>query len=263
VPDPVRSASPPLIEGSPVVGATLVSSIGDWAGTTPIVLTRRWQRCDPTGCADITGAYSDIYVVQAADLSKSIRLVVHATDDGGAATAASVLLGPVTTGAVPPPPTASVAGASSALGPTALSAAFNAPRSASLSRALAGRLKVRAGCTGPCRLLVRLRPSKAAARKWHVPRTIAAGKRTPLAAGAVTIRPRFAKKTRARLPGQEAPGRAHRRCARRRREAREPAPLQGHPCSPEQHVLHERPEHRPALSADILSRMAAWRAGQG
>jgi hypothetical protein len=198
VPTPPFASSPPLIAGTPVLGATLVSTIGNWNGTFPIMLSRRWQRCDPSACTDIAGATSDTYQVQTADLSKSIRLVVLASNEAGTVTAASAFVGPVTGGApaTASPPRASTAGTSTA--PTVL-AAFNGLRRDSLVTALAGRYNVLAACTGPCRLRARLVTSKAVARKWRVPRTIAAGTRNLIAAGKATVRPKFAEKTRKRL----------------------------------------------------------------
>lgn len=198
VPIPVTNAVRPLIEGTPTVGATLVSAIGDWNGSIPIMLSRRWQRCDASGCTDIPNATFDTYVVQAADLSKSIRLLVRAANDGGAATATSNVLGPVTAGTAPPPPPPPPPVVASAPAASVL-AAFNTARRADLRKTLAGKMKMLAECTGPCRLRVRLKASKATARKWRVPRILATGRRNLIAAGRATVRPRFSAKTQRRL----------------------------------------------------------------
>jgi hypothetical protein len=196
---PVSNVAPPQITGAPVVGNTLVGSLGRWSGTPPFLITRRWQRCpgDEGTCADVPGRVSDVYTLGAADAGNRIRVIVRAANDAGDASAASALSGPVTPpsagGSGPPPPAAAPAS-------TALTGSFDGrPRRADLTRALGRRLKIRARCSGPCRIAVRLSVSKSVARKWRVPRTVAVGRRALAAAGTGIVRPRFLKTTRVRL----------------------------------------------------------------
>ena len=48
-----------------------------WAGTEPIAYTYQWQRCDASGgnCGSVAGATNRTYVVTAADVSRSVRVI--------------------------------------------------------------------------------------------------------------------------------------------------------------------------------------------
>ncbi len=101
---PVNTALP-TISGTPQHGQTLTASDGTWTGTTPITFTYQWRRCDAAGanCADISGATSQTYVVQQADVTSpasTIRVVVTATNTAGSASATSAQTSSVT--AAPP-----------------------------------------------------------------------------------------------------------------------------------------------------------------
>src|SRR5581483_11647622 len=57
----------------------------------PTSFTYQWRRCDSAGatCADIAGATAQTYVLQAADIGTTLRVVVTGTNAGGSASATS------------------------------------------------------------------------------------------------------------------------------------------------------------------------------
>jgi hypothetical protein len=87
---PVNTAAP-TISGTPEQGQTLTAEPGTWTGTAPISYGYQWRRCDADGaaCADIAGAAGAGYGVAAADVGRTLRVAVTATNDAGAATATS------------------------------------------------------------------------------------------------------------------------------------------------------------------------------
>ena len=90
-------ASPPVNVGLPTVtgtvrqGATLTATPGAWSGAITITYSYEWQRCDVngTGCAAIGGATATTYVLVAADVGNTIRVLVVATNSDGSAQAYS------------------------------------------------------------------------------------------------------------------------------------------------------------------------------
>ena len=103
VASPPSLKSPPQISGAAEVGATLSASPGIWSGSGPITYAYRWLRCDASGgaCNDIAGASNPTYVVAAADLGASIRVVVTAVNAAGQASATAANTAVVV---VPSPP---------------------------------------------------------------------------------------------------------------------------------------------------------------
>jgi hypothetical protein len=87
-----QNTAPPTITGSPVEGQTLAASTGTWSGDQPITYAYQWQRCDANGgaCQNISGATNQNYVVTAADVGRTLRVAVTATNASGSATASSV-----------------------------------------------------------------------------------------------------------------------------------------------------------------------------
>src|SRR5687767_3381636 len=85
----------PTISGTLRENETLTASPGVWSGTEPISYTYQWQRCDANGgnCASIAGATNRTYVVTAADVSRSVRVIVTARNAGGARAATSAPTG--------------------------------------------------------------------------------------------------------------------------------------------------------------------------
>lgn len=82
---------PPSISGTAREGETLTANPGSWSGTTPIEITYQWQRCDANGgnCSNISGATARTYALTAADVGKSVRVVVQAKNEAGTGTLAS------------------------------------------------------------------------------------------------------------------------------------------------------------------------------
>ena len=80
----------PVVTGPAVRGQTLSASFGVWAGS-PVSFGYQWRRCDGAGasCADIGGATTQSYVLQAADVGKTLRVVVTATNAAGSTPATS------------------------------------------------------------------------------------------------------------------------------------------------------------------------------
>ena len=87
----------PSISGTAREGQTLTTSTGSWTGTGTIAYTYQWQRCDASGstCANIAGATTNTYVLQAADVGKTVAVAVTATDTTGSATVYSAAAGPI------------------------------------------------------------------------------------------------------------------------------------------------------------------------
>jgi sugar lactone lactonase YvrE len=88
---PPANTTSPGISGEFVEGGTLSASTGVWTGTSPISYSYQWQSCDESGgeCADISGATGSSYAVGHADVGKTLRVLVTASNVAGSATAAS------------------------------------------------------------------------------------------------------------------------------------------------------------------------------
>ena len=108
-----RNTSPPAISGSTQEGSTLTVSNGEWSGAAPIGYSYQWLRCDSAGatCATVAGATAQTYVLAGADVGRTMRAWVSASNAYGSAfaeTAATAVVTPRST-ATPPsstsPPT--------------------------------------------------------------------------------------------------------------------------------------------------------------
>jgi hypothetical protein len=90
-PTPPVNTSPPIISGTPQDGQTLTASTGSWSGTQPITYGYQWQRCDSGGanCVAIAGATGPTYLATSADVGRTLRVVVTATNSAGSASATS------------------------------------------------------------------------------------------------------------------------------------------------------------------------------
>ena len=97
-----ESSERPEISGSQQEGSVLTGSDGTWTGAPS--LSRRWLRCDAAGAAgaDIPGATSATYRLGGADLGRTLRLRVTATNAGGTAERDSAPTGTIV--ALPPVP---------------------------------------------------------------------------------------------------------------------------------------------------------------
>ena len=90
----------PAISGTAKDGQTLTSTTGTWSGS-PTSYTRAWQRCDSAGanCVVISGATATTYLATSADVGKTIRVKVTATNSSGSGNAASAASAVVTAAA--------------------------------------------------------------------------------------------------------------------------------------------------------------------
>lgn len=104
LPAPVNTASP-AIGGQAVQGGKLTASTGSWSNS-PISYAYQWEDCNSAGasCTAISGATGSSYVLVSADVGKTVRVVVTATNSPGSASAASAASAVVS--APTPPPTA-------------------------------------------------------------------------------------------------------------------------------------------------------------
>ncbi len=93
-PPPPSNTATPVVSGTTQQGQTLSTTNGAW-NNNPTAYTYQWQRCSGS-CSDISGATSQSYVLQAADVGQTIDVVVTATNAGGSASATSQGVGPVT-----------------------------------------------------------------------------------------------------------------------------------------------------------------------
>ena len=79
-------------------GATLVGTDGGWAGSQPMSLAYRWERCKtPSPCVAVAGVAAPAYMLTAADVGFALRLVVSASNGAGTVSQASALTGVVGT----------------------------------------------------------------------------------------------------------------------------------------------------------------------
>jgi hypothetical protein len=85
VPPAPTNTAPPTISGTAQQGKTLTESHGTWTGE-PTGFTYQWLRCngEGTGCAAITGATAQSYVLRAADVEHTLRVQETASNAGGA-----------------------------------------------------------------------------------------------------------------------------------------------------------------------------------
>lgn len=77
-------------------GATLTSTDGGWAGSAPMSLAYRWERCR-TACVAVPAAAGPTYMLTTTDVGFALRLVVTATNGAGSTSQASPLTGVVGT----------------------------------------------------------------------------------------------------------------------------------------------------------------------
>jgi len=95
--------TPPTIAGSAVLGQTLTATSGSWSNS-PTTYTYQWQRCNAdgtTGCGSISGATGSAYTVVNADVGKTLRVIVNASNADGGSQATSAPT-PVVTASAPP-----------------------------------------------------------------------------------------------------------------------------------------------------------------
>jgi hypothetical protein len=94
-PAPANTALP-TISGTPEQGKTLTASTGSWSND-PTSYAYQWQDCaTASSCSNISGATSSTYTLQSTDVSKTIDVVVTATNAGGSTPATSAQTATVT-----------------------------------------------------------------------------------------------------------------------------------------------------------------------
>jgi hypothetical protein len=80
-----ENTSRPSVEGNPNPDETLTALPGSWSGVEPILYGYQWQVCNELGedCASIGEATHGTYTLSEADIGRTIRVEVTATDSAG------------------------------------------------------------------------------------------------------------------------------------------------------------------------------------
>ncbi len=102
---PPRISKPPVIAGTPQVGATLTAQGADWDPRGRTTATWQWLRCDTAdqrSCVEIDRATATSYTVTSADLGKRLRVLLVVRNEDGVAWS---LTGPTAAVTAPPPET--------------------------------------------------------------------------------------------------------------------------------------------------------------
>ena len=101
------NASPPSVFGNAQQGQTLTSATDGWTGSTPITLSYQWQDCAAGGgsCGPIDGATSASYLLGSADVGRTVRLVVTATNSAGSSSFTSLATATIAASSAIPTPT--------------------------------------------------------------------------------------------------------------------------------------------------------------
>jgi hypothetical protein len=91
------NTSVPVVSGTPAYSSTLSTNNGTW-NSSPTSYSYQWQDCNPSGtsCANIPGATSSTYTLQASDVGDTVRSVVTATSLSGSGSASSAITSTVT-----------------------------------------------------------------------------------------------------------------------------------------------------------------------
>ncbi|MEA2242587.1 MAG: hypothetical protein QOD24_2143, partial [Solirubrobacteraceae bacterium] len=88
---PVNLSLPGISGPLPRDGELYTATLGSWAGTAPLLYDRQWLRCNAAGnaCAAISGEIADTYRLTGADIGKTVRIEITATNAFGATKAQS------------------------------------------------------------------------------------------------------------------------------------------------------------------------------
>jgi hypothetical protein len=84
---PVNTALPSIL-GQPQSGKTFSADPGTWTGN-PTSFSYQWQRCDATGANCVAVGSAQSYTCVPADIDKTMRVAVQATNAAGSAVAVS------------------------------------------------------------------------------------------------------------------------------------------------------------------------------
>jgi hypothetical protein len=89
------NAAAPVVSGTARQGQTLTATSGSWGGTLPISYAYLWQLCNSSGaaCNGISGASSATYTLVSADVGKTVRVRVTASNADGSGQAFSAPTG--------------------------------------------------------------------------------------------------------------------------------------------------------------------------
>jgi hypothetical protein len=87
-----ENTAPPAITGAAREGTTLTASHGTWSNN-PTSYTYIWQRCtsDAAGCTTIPGTTKSTYTLAAADVGRTVRVLVTAVNADGRDTVPSAV----------------------------------------------------------------------------------------------------------------------------------------------------------------------------
>lgn len=93
---PPVSTSLPTVSGPAQLGSAIVASTGTWANN-PTSYGYQWQQCDSSGvtCAGIAGATQTSYTPASAQVGKTLRVTVFASNASGSGSATSGATAPV------------------------------------------------------------------------------------------------------------------------------------------------------------------------
>jgi hypothetical protein len=88
---PVDLGLPGISSPLPRDGELYTATLGSWVGTAPLLYDRQWLRCNAAGnaCAPISGEIADTYRVAGADVGKTLRIEITATNAFGTTKAQS------------------------------------------------------------------------------------------------------------------------------------------------------------------------------
>ena len=103
---PPRITQPPVISGTPQVGATLVAAGAAWDPQSGTTAAWQWVRCESPGqggCRAISGATSTSLLVSGADLGKYLRVTLSVRNADGWAWSLSSSTAAVTPAPAPEP----------------------------------------------------------------------------------------------------------------------------------------------------------------
>jgi len=94
---PTNTGSP-AISGTAQEGSTLTASNGSWTSSSTVTYAYAWQRCDANGanCAAISGATKSTYVLASADIGKTLRVTVTASNADGSSSSTSAQTAAIT-----------------------------------------------------------------------------------------------------------------------------------------------------------------------